>query len=167
MPAAEFEAQKNFVLDLTSIIGVDQTVELAAVQYATFYSYISQLTSDVAGFTLAIDGTTQIGGLSRTAIGIGRCGRQLLTRPNGANKIILLGDGNTSIGRSALRRARRVSSWGIDISVVAAGEANLSLLQRIAGGRAERVFDVHSFLDVLALQQIIEKLVGQICGTTL
>ena len=50
MSDEEFTNQKNFVLDVASIIGVDEVAEFAAVQYSTATSRITPLTVDNAEF---------------------------------------------------------------------------------------------------------------------
>lgn len=157
-----FTSQKNFVLDVVSVIAVDEPVELAAVQYATRRRAIKRLTNKVPEFVLAVNGTYQLGGWSRPAAGIAFCNRQLW-RWNKANKIVLLGNGKSDLGRSAVRSANRFRDRNGDLSVVAAGDADDQKLLAIAGGRKDRVFDVTSFLDVLALQEVIEQLVKNIC----
>lgn len=158
----EFSSEKDFVLDVTSVIAVDQPVSLAAVQYASVRKAIKRLTKDVPAFNLAVDATTQLGGQSKTAAGLIFCNRQLW-RWFSPNKIVLIGDGRGDFGRSAVRVAQRFRDRNGDLSVVAAGDADTNALLKIVGGREDRLFNVESFLDVLELQAVIEKLVANIC----
>lgn len=158
----EFKSQKNFVLDVVSVIAVDQPVSLAAVQYASRRLSIKRLTRNVTGFILAVNATEQLGGMSKTVAGITFCDRQL-RRWYMPNKIVLLGHGRSDIGRNAARTAHRFRDSRGDLSVVAAGDSDKDALLSIVGGEKDQVYNVRSFLDVLALQKVIEKLVASIC----
>ena len=164
MPPAEFQAEKNFVLDLISIIAVDKPVEVSAVQYATANTAISPLTVDIEGFNLNVQKTKQMKGKSFLVGGVNYCFAQLFRRRSEAIKIIMLGDGESNIGGDAVKRANLFRAIGGDLSVVAAGFPNDKQLLKLAGGDPFKVFDVASFFDTLALQIIIEELVLDVCG---
>lgn len=161
--AKEFRNEKDFVLDVASVIAVDQPAELAAAQYSTAVSAIHPLTADVASFILAVENTTQLEGQSFVVGGINYCFSQLWSRRDEAIHIVLLGDGKSSIGSDAVSRANLFRQIGGDVSVVAAGFPDNAQLLAIAGGKQDHVFEVSSFLDVLALQAIIDDLIEQIC----
>lgn len=162
---ANFEAQKEFVQDVATIIA-DGTnpVELAAVQYGTSSSAIIQLTLNTNAFQLAIKRTPQIGGLTFVNAGINFCFSQLWRRRGEANKIVLLGDGRTTIGSNAVRRADLFRRVGGDVCTVGAGFQDPRELLAIAGGDPARVFQVDDFISALELQYIIEDIVLDICG---
>lgn len=160
----EFINERNFVLDVTSVIGVDEPVEFAAVQYSTGNSPISPLTPNTAAFTLDINAIKQLGGQSFVTGGVNYCFSQLARRRGEANKIVILGDGRSNIGSSAITRADLFRSIGGDVCVVGAGFADDAELLAIAGNDSDRVFEVDSFLDVLALEKIVEDLVLGICS---
>lgn len=162
----EFLNEKNFVLDVASVIAVDQPAELGAAQYSTAVSPIHPLTPDIASFILAVQNTTQLNGQSFVVGGVNYCFSQLWRRRNEANHMVILGDGKSDIGSDAVLRANLFRRIGGDVSVVAAGFADNTQLLAIAGGKQDHVFEVSSFLDVLALQLIIESLVEQICMQT-
>lgn len=159
----EFENQKNFILDVSSVIGVDYPVELAAVQYATKNSAITPMTPNSAFFNLAVEETEQMGGKSFVVAGINYCFSQLIKRRGEALKIVLLGDGRSNIGGDSIKRANLFRRLGGDVSVVGAGFEDSTQLLGIAGGKHDHVFEVDSFLDVLVLQGFLEALTAQIC----
>lgn len=162
--STQFLAEKNFVLDVSSVITVDDKAELTAVQFAKSAMAISPLTDDIASFNLAVQDTRQMGGRSKVMGGINYCFSRLASRRKEAIKLVLLSDGRSNIGRSAVSRANHFRGFGGDVSVVAAGFPDHSELLAIAGGKADHVFDVGDFFDVLALQDLIEALVEQVCS---
>ncbi len=161
---AEFNNQKNFVLDLVSVLAVDDAAEVAACQYASAVSPIQPLTVDTARFNLAVDRARQVRGQSFVVGGVNYCFSQLWRRRGEANKIVLLGDARSNIGSSAVRRADLFREVGGSVCAVGAGYTDDRELLAIAGGNKNLVFQADSFLDVLTLQSFIEKLVKQICG---
>ncbi len=164
IPKAEFENEKNFVLDVVSIISRDQPVELAAAQYSTSIAPITRLTPYAASFGKSIWRGRQIGGASFVVGGINYCFSQLIRRPREANQMVILGDGRSNIGSDAVRRADLFRRMGGSLSTVAAGFADDKQLLAIAGWDRNMVFRVDSFADVLALQKVIKKLVFRVCG---
>lgn len=162
--STEFTNQKNFVLDLVSVVAVDNAAEVAACQYATAVSPISPLTVDTAKFNLAVNRATQLGGQSFVVGGINYCFSQLWRRRGEANKIVYMGDARSNIGSDAVDRADLFRMIGGSVAAVGAGFTDDSELLRIAGGNSSLVYEADSFLDVLTLQGFIESLVSQICG---
>eukprot|EP00178_Gracilaria_changii_P000089 TRINITY_DN1007_c0_g1_i1.p1 TRINITY_DN1007_c0_g1~~TRINITY_DN1007_c0_g1_i1.p1 ORF type:complete len:265 (+),score=40.73 TRINITY_DN1007_c0_g1_i1:302-1096(+) len=158
-----FTNERNFVLDVVSVI-VDNPVELGAVQYATSVSTITDLTPDDSTFNVLIENEQQLRGQSFVVGGLNACFSQLARRPGEAQKIVLLGDGESNIGSSAVRRANDFRRFGGSVCVVAAGNADEDILLQIAGGDSDKLFQVDSFLDVLELEKIAEALALQICG---
>ena len=163
MSDEEFTNQKNFVLDVASIIGVDEVAEFAAVQYSTSTSKITPLTVDNAEFIEKVLHAKQRKGKSFVTGGINYCFSQLWRRPFDANKIVLLGDGKANVGSSAVRRADLFRKIGGIVAVVSAGKPDEDKLLKIAGGRFDHVFEVTNFFDVLGLQANTEELVFDIC----
>ncbi|KAI0563991.1 von Willebrand factor A-like protein [Gracilaria domingensis] len=159
----EFVNERNFVLDVSSVV-VDKTVELGAVQYSTSVRTITPLTPDSATFNLLVNFEQQLGGASFVVGGINACFSQLAGRPNEPGKIVLLGDGRSSMGSDAAERADLFRSIGGSVCVVGAGFADDAELMRIAGGDRSLVFEVDNFLDVLALERVVEDLAVQMCG---
>lgn len=160
----EFTNQKNFVLDVVSVLAVDDAAEVAACQYATAVSPIQRLTPDTVRFNLAVNGATQLGGQSFVVGGINYCFSQLWRRRGEANKIVYLGDGRSNIGGEAVDRADLFRLLNGSVAAVGAGFPDNAELLRIAGGDPGLVYEADSFLDVLTLQSFIESLVTQICG---
>lgn len=164
-----FRNEKNFVLDVVSVIAVDQAVELAAVQYGIASSAISPLTPNVVRFIRKVKKEKQLKSSATFLVaGLNYCISQLFRRPGEANKIVVLGDGRSNIGSSAVARAKffRKKLNG-EVCAVGAGFTDDAELLAIAGGDPGKVFQVKSFLDVLALQAIIEDLVEGICNIKL
>ena len=161
----EFEKEKEFVLDVSSVISVDHPIEMAAVQYGTANTRITPLTASPELFNERVDATKQVGGQSFVTGGLNYCIAQLARRPFEANKVILLGDGIENIGSRAARRAKWFRDvLGGDISVVTAGIADEENLLDIVGGDATRIYEVGGFLEVLDLQIVIEELTLDVCG---
>ncbi|KAI0561859.1 von Willebrand factor A-like protein [Gracilaria domingensis] len=162
----EFTNERFFVLDVSAVL-VDNPLELGAVQYSTSVSTITDLTPDSPTFNTLVQTEEQLRGLSFVSGGISACFSQLSRRPGEANKIVLLGDGMSNIGASAVARADLFRSIGGSVCVVAAGATDEDILLDIAGGDADKVFQVDSFLDVLALEKIAEELALKICADAL
>lgn len=162
IPPAAFLNEKNFVLDIASLIGVDEPAELSAVQYATAVTNIMPLTADSAAFITSVDGTEQMGGASFMVGGMNYCFSQLSKRAGEALKIVILGDGKSSIGSNTAERADLFRSLGGSVSVVGAGEVDFDALNAVADSAAH-VFTVESFLDALALQELVDTMVEFIC----
>ena len=161
--ATEFTNQKNFVLDLVSVLSVDDGAEVAACQYSSAVSPIQRLTVNIARFNLAVNGARQVPGASFVVGGVNYCFSQLWRRRGEANKIVLLGDGRSNIGSSAVARADLFRRVGGSVAAVGAGFEDDTELLRIAGGDEELVFQADSFLDVLTLQGFMDDLVFRIC----
>lgn len=161
--AKEFESEKNFVLDVASVVGVDEPSEMAAVQYATSITKVQPLTSNSALFIEKVNDLPQMKGQSFMVGGINYCYSQLYKKKDEAIKIVILGNGKGTIGSRSVNRAKEFIQIGGDISVVGAGFTDDAELLAIAGGRQDHVFRVNSFLDVLDLETIMETLILQIC----
>ena len=163
--AVEFENEKNFVMDVASVISSDRRpVELSAAQYSTSIVPVAPLTPDVELFEEVVQSTPQIGGASFIVGGVNYCFSQLMRRPGEANQMVILGDGRSNIGSKVTSRAELFRSLGGSLSTVAAGFADDRELLAIAGGDRGMVFRVDSFADVLALHKVIEQLVFRVCG---
>lgn len=163
IPLQGFINERNFALDVVSVIAVDEKVELSAVQYASHRHVVSTITTDASKFVLATQNEKQSGGKSFTAGGIALCSSLLRKSKSNARKIVLFTDGKTSVGRNAAWRAELFRFMGGDLSVVEAGVPDRRAISAIAGFNKNRLFNVKSFLDVLALQNVIEQLVFNIC----
>lgn len=163
--ATEFEAQQFFVQDLVSVLVNDENdVEVAAVQFGFRSSVISRLTADLEQFTLALFDAPQRGGGTALRKGIKACAWQLRRVRREPIKMVLLGDGRSSKPRAAARRANRFRRVGGEVFAVGTADADGEQLLKLAGGNADRVYEVDNFLDVLAIQVVIEDMVAEICG---
>ena len=159
MSSQNFRQQQTFVLNVAFVL---LSGELAAVQYGSTTSPISRLTADLGAFALAVDSATQL--LSPTTAagsGINFCIGQLLEKSGKANKIVLLGDGRSSVGPNAVRSADAFRLLGGEVCAVGVGSFDASELLAIAGGDPEKVFE---FNDEFDLAFSIVNLADRICG---
>lgn len=164
----EFTNEKNFVLDVVSVL-VDNPVEFAAVQYADRRERISKLTVDDEAFILKVNSTKQMyNPRSLIKSGVNFCFRQLMKRPGEPMKMVILGDArvkNRRVARRTILTTDQFRANGGDVSVVAAGaKINKQLMLKLTGGNEELVYDVDNFLDVLTLEIYIERVVEEICS---
>ncbi|KAI0558721.1 von Willebrand factor A-like protein [Gracilaria domingensis] len=158
-----FVEMQRFIINLNNIIGVDETAEYAAVQYGFINYPISPLTTDrrlfqerVLGAEFQSDTATFIGA------GIAYCDFQLRQRPGEANKLVVLGDGENTVGGDPVADADRFreANPGGRVTAVGVGYEDPSVLQAIAGGDPNSVLEVTEFVD---LGLIILDLVKQVC----
>lgn len=166
--SAEFTNEKNFVLDVVSVL-VDNPVEFAAVQYADGRERISKLTTDDETFILKMNSTKQMSHpRSHIKGGVNFCFRQLMKRPGEPIKMVVLGDARVKNKRIARRTVETTDLFrmnGGDVAVVAAGaKINKKLMLKITGGNEKLLLDVDNFLDVLTLETYIERVVEAICS---
>lgn len=114
---AEFQAQKDFILDIASITSIDLDVELAAVQYGVGSKEIIPLTSDIDSFRNALSRREKSMNSSRTSIsaGIRYCSSQLRPSQRDADKIVILRDGNWSASSSPVQPPRRFRNSGGEV----------------------------------------------------
>lgn len=141
--------RKNYDLDVSFIIIVDDATELAAAKYDSVITPISPLTSDIVSFisfNLALQRPCQVGGASFVVGGIKYCFFQMWCRRGEAKKIGLMGDGRSKLGSSAIARTDLFRSIGGDVSVVAARFPGDAELLAIAVGTADHVFVLEDFL---------------------
>lgn len=161
-----FQNEKFFILDLHSIVGVDERADMGAVQYATSTNPIIPLTDDRDAFVLAINGTKQVGGFSFVVGGMNYCIRAL--RRKSVKKIVLLGDGRSNIGSDTVARANLFRErLGGTVCAVGAGFPDDEELLAIVGGNPDLVFEVDSFEDTLDMADLIDDLVAGICNIPL
>ncbi len=162
--SAQFQNQKNFVFDAVRALGTENEVRLAACQFASSVTPIQPLTTDVSKFNEAVYRVRQVKSSSFAIGGIDYCISQLLSRVGEANKIVVLSDGRSSFNSTALARLDLFRKAGGSVCAVGAGFVDSAALLRIAGGDKDLVYYANSFLDVLTLQNVMKKLVSQICG---
>ena len=163
----DFQLQKDFILDITSIIGTDPRARFAASQYGRRTYRISNLTPSgsenaVSDFNQAVsraefkhDSATSIGS------GIVWCDRQLRRQRGDTNKMVVMGDGRNNLGGSPVTRAntfRERTDNGV-VSAVGIGFRDESVLNRIAGDRGS----VFAIQDYVELSFLVEDLVADIC----
>ena len=158
----EFEAQRDFVTLVAAIVGADTDAAFAAVQYGLRNIAISSLTNDVDSFLLDVD-ASELARADRSfiAAGLGFCINELRPRPEDANKIVLIGDGESNFGGNPIpiaRRFRQPRGNGA-ICAVGIGFRNLRVLRRITGSRS-RVLDIDEFFELL---DILDQVVFEIC----
>lgn len=160
---AGFDAEKQFVFDIVSIINVDEPVEIAATQYGAANSAISPLTFNSADFNVALNGATFLNaGFTQIRGGLLYCFNQLRKRKGDANKIVLLGDGRANLGGNPVPIANLFRKrTGGQICAVGVRYQDTQSLLDIVGGDPKKVLTVDDFFE---LKDIIDELVVQICG---
>lgn len=157
----EFKKQVDFVDLMVNILTTDEGGNFCAVQYSTFNSAISSLTSKKKSFIRKLHRAVQNGGLSNIGGALGYLHFQLRPRVEDANKIVLLGDGFDSQGADPVLVANRIHLEGTtDICAVEVGNADSELLAKITGDE-NRVVHLDNFFE---LGEIIVGLVNDICG---
>lgn len=161
IPSNAFKMQKDFVIDVASVLQFNDAVEVAAVQYASSVTTINNLSLLSSSFFDSVNDVTQLGGGSSIASGINACSAELLKRKGEALKIVLLGDGRSNMGDAAIAAANLFRQNGGDVCTVAAGFANDAELLKIAGGDSDKVFTLNDFFEVI---DVIEAQVRSICG---
>lgn len=161
--AAEFDMEKAFVQNVVSLL-TDNPIELAAVQFSTSTNPIQSLTADDEQFNLRVQATNQIRGASFIAGGVNYCVDQLFDTRAESNKIVLLSDGRSNIGGSAVFAADAFRSIGGSVCAVGSGNQNEQELLDIVGGDEDLLFQVDNFFDVRALANHIETVTLGICS---
>lgn len=137
-------------------------MKFAAVQYTATTRPIIPLTTDVNMFIFLLSYTVfQRGEFSLLAGGLHYCVNQFLGREGEPNKIVLLEEGRTNIGRSPHFIAEQFQRNGGSISAVRAGFSDDEELFAITGDPSQ-VFRVNA-LDIFDLNDIIGELVTQLC----
>lgn len=152
----EFGAAKMIVSLVSRVITVDEKARLSAVQYAAANTAISPLTRNVKEFLQNVDDARRsseeesfIGG------GILYCADQIRAFPDGSNKLVLLGDGQNTLGFDPFDRADTFRELGGEIFAVGIGNVDKSVLRRILKGNVDNLilFDVNdegkSIVDVV------------------
>lgn len=159
-----FENERKFVSDVVSVIRIDWPVDIAAIQYA-HYARSLKLTGNIFPAIFPnMDNTKQIGGPSYIAAGINYCFSQLWSRRSGeTNKILLMVDKDTYVGTSSVKRANLFRRIGGELSVVAGGFSNTTVVEKISL-HPENFYNVSSFSNVLQLQSHMKRLLRDICG---
>lgn len=93
------------------------------------------------------------------------CFNKLRKRPDDANKIVLLGDGNANLGGDPVAIADRLrEQTGGEICAVGVDYANMQVLLDIVGGDPAMVLTVDDFFE---LSDILETLIAQVCNISL
>ncbi|KAI0557415.1 collagen alpha-6(VI) chain [Gracilaria domingensis] len=167
----EFNLEKEFLMDISAIVGSDSRSKLAAGQYGARTYRISSLTSDPEVFNLRVrNAVFQHDPYTSVGSGIVYCDRVLRrearTNPdaNHANKMVVLGDGRNNLGGDPIRRANtfRERAGGV-VSTVGVGFQDRSALADIAGSE-DRVFAINDYVE---LSFVLDDLVFDICGIEL
>ncbi|KAI0558484.1 von Willebrand factor A-like protein [Gracilaria domingensis] len=163
----DFRLQKEFVMDIVSIIATDYTVRFAGVQYGIDNIPISPLISNDAEFLERVNATI-FQSASRTFMGAGivYCDFELdvddaLTAPT---KIVVIGDGRDNFGGDPVRRARNFKEYYGDVaalSTVGVEFGDTSRLDEIAAAGGGRVFAVTNYR---RLSRRVIDLVRDVCG---
>ena len=160
---SEWREQKEFVLLVAAIIGVDPDARFAAVQYGLSLKKISLLTRKIDEFLLDVDAAKQAKA-PRTfiAAGLGFCISQFTSGRGQPSKIVLLGDGRSNFGGNPVPIAR---NWrnrypGYRICAVEVGFFPKKRALRKITGSKKLVLQVDDWFKVV---DILRDLVEEIC----
>lgn len=155
----EFTDQKNFVDLIVAITGTDRRANYCAVQYHSNRTPISPLTGNKDTFLRRVQAAKLKRGGTNIAAGIRYATHQLRSQVGDANKLVLLGDGFKTVGRSPKSAARSFLRVAGPICAVAVGPSDIKGLTDITGD-ANRVFNIGQFLE---LSEIIVQVVVDVC----
>lgn len=164
----DFVKQREFIIDITAIIGADSRSRFAAGQYGKRTYRISSLTSDVSAFNgLVQSAQLQKDGATSMGSGIVWCDRQLRRQKDDANKMVVMGDGNNNLGGDPVHRANifreRANGRVCTVGVGFEDQQDIKVLEEVAGSPA-RLFAVDDYVE---LSFIVEELVEDICKFSL
>eukprot|EP00171_Calliarthron_tuberculosum_P008013 IDg8013t1 len=143
----DYELQRFFVQLVAATIAIDPRTKMSAYQYGLRLRRISEYTSDIDQFLINLEDAKRNPTLSRSflAPALFQCQRDFRASPEDANKIVLIGDGNTNYGSedSTVRVAEQFlpPNNNGDICAVYVGEPNGNFLLRITQN-PDRLLDV-------------------------
>lgn len=162
--ASQFSAAIDFVVSTVALLASDPNSQFAAVQYGTAVTPISVLTNNHVEFSQAVVSANQQFGSSFLIGALNFCMWQLSSARNAVVKIVILGDGQSNPGDSAVKQTDLFrDAFGGTVCAVATGNPNRTELLRLVGGDADLVFDSSSFVDIILLASVVEELVMRIC----
>lgn len=165
---ADYETQKTVVDIVSRVIGSDPAAQIAAVQYAAANSEISPLSSDVHQFIVELKAARQ-SSKNESFIGgaIIYCADQIRTSPDDVNKMVLLGDGQNTIGFEPLPRAEVFRELGGEVFVVGIGcNMNLGNLEEVVNGSDSNLILIEKGMQEQNnyLANVVVQLVSGLCG---
>lgn len=157
----KWQAQKDFVKLLVSILTADQTGRFCAVQYARTTKRISILSEYKISFLKKVSNAGQIGGFqSDIAAALGTSSSELYARRKESNTIIILGNGLNSLNFFSRFLASRARRDGVTIYAIAIGRFSTKALLSITAD-SSRIYEIDSFFD---LAGVVVGLVNDVCG---
>lgn len=160
--STEWRIQKDFVLLVASVVGIDVEAEFAAVQYGRRRTKISDLTNKTDKFLVRIDGEPITHSrVSRTRSGLAFCINHLDREDISVSKIVVFGDARSRFGGNPRRMSLEWQSPVNEICAVGVGfGADIHVLTDLTLD-PERVFTVDQWPEVV---QVIRDLVWGVCG---
>lgn len=156
----DFGIELSFVqlfVNLTSKMG---NMKYCAVQYSDTTMAISPLTDDGETFLRRLSSTTQVGGKSNLAAGVGYGVVQLFPCSKEPTAIIVLGNGRSDIGFDSTSVTKSFLNSNGSIYAVGVGRSRTEQLEKVTGS-PKRVFRATSFKDVVTTIRILVK---QVCN---
>lgn len=173
----EYELQQSFVATAIAILGGYQGTKVAVVEYGGVIDPIVplQTPSDLTLVDVILD-TSLESVLTFVGAGLGWCVKEFRKDPQAVQKIVVLGDGQTSLGdigrfgftrfgAVGISRAFIRKSVGNDVSAAIIGRGkvrrNRDFFLSVVLRRRSRVFGVPRWLNIVNL---IEELFTDICG---
>lgn len=168
MGPANFAVQKQFALLITALVGAHTNASFSAVQYGTVNIPISKVDSNVRRFIDRLE-LAQYADARRTfvAAGLGYCITQLGRKRGEANKIVLFGDGSSSLGdeEGVLGTAGLAKYWrnmgkGNTLCTVRVGGKKDGLFRNVVGGDRRLILEVEDWAKVI---NVLRTVLREVC----
>lgn len=156
----QYQNQKDFVDIVINIVTTDNPANLAAAQYHTGITPIFQLTKNKPAFLRALKKSKRVRGKANIAEAMFYCTKVARPQEEDANKMILLGNGFSTIGKGQFQAAQRFRDNSGAVCAVAVGKANKKGLRKLTGNK-NHIVRIDQFFE---LAEIIVDVVEEICN---
>ena len=158
----EYGIQKDLIKLVSVIAALDVSANYSAVQYGLRNIGISPFGNDISKFLSDVDASISARA-PRTfiAAGIASCARFLSGKGDGANAVVVLGDGRSNFATDGLMD---VVDQATDVELFAVGigfPRNQRILSQITGGKGWKLFDLRRYSDV---KGIVSRLTRRLCA---
>lgn len=165
----DYNFQKAFVVLAVATLGGLNGSKFAAVEYGAIVDPIVELQTPTAQTLLTINADqSQSASLTLVGPAIQWCSTQMELTPAPVNKIVILGDGRTSVldnnsdfGAQALAQKFASASVANAVCGGLVGGGNKDFFLELVGGAEERVLESDQWSNII---NIITAFVEQICG---
>lgn len=162
----DYERQRQFVQIVAATVAIDESVKMSVYQYGLRLRQISEFTSDINSLLLKLEDATRNPTIDRSFLSpaIFQCQRDFKANVEDANKIAIIGDGNTNYGSQS--QAVRVASMFLPpnkngaICAVYVKEPNFRFFDQITQDPS-RVISVDNYF---AFTDILDEVVRNVCS---